>query len=193
MLVRILTISCLCMSRILGGTIDISPQSSSVSPGAVFTLDVNVDSVSDLYAYQFDLKFDANILQALSETEGDFLASAGSTLFFSGSIDNTGGSVTGTGDTLEGPIPGASGSGVLAQFSFQAVAAGTTSIDILSDILLDSTLSGISTDVEGGTVSVESAPEPSSGDLFWLGAIGVVCLSRRRWRRSVLGLSPDTR
>ncbi len=70
--------------------------------------------VSDLYAFQFDLAFDPTILELQSISEGTFLPGAGSTNFFPGTIDNTGGTATATADSLVGAIPGASGSGTLA-------------------------------------------------------------------------------
>ena len=187
----------LCVGPIWGGTIEVAPTVLTVSNGQVFSLDVNVDSVIDLYAYQFDLNFDASVLQAVSETEGSFLSSGGSTFFIPGVIDNTNGYFSGTADSLEAAIPGVSGSGTLVEFTFQAIGSGSTPIDITNVYLLDSNLSGIDAGVTNGDVLVEPTvptPEPSYGPLLLvLGAVALVfgrrfALPAERWQVGILVL-----
>ena len=88
-----------------------SPATASV--GDEFAVDVNISNVTDLYAWQLDLAFDPSVLAAdpLGPTEGSFLSGAGPTFFIGGTVDNVGGTVSNNADTLEGPIPGATGGG----------------------------------------------------------------------------------
>ena len=121
---------------------------------------------------------DSRVLQALSVTGGSYLSRGGPTLFFPGAIDNVNGFVFATAESLEG-ASGVSGSGILARFGFQAIAAGSTAVDFESVYLLDSTLSGIATEVSSGKVSVTPTPEPSYALVLWVLGAAAVFLRRR--------------
>ena len=92
--------------------------------GQIFSVDIDITNVTDLYAFQFDLEFAPGVLSAVAVTEGGFLPSGGTTAFVPGTIDNFGGSITSTGDSLIGMIPGVNDSGVLATVDFLAVGVG---------------------------------------------------------------------
>ena len=81
-------------------------------------MDVDISGVSDLYAYQFDFLFGAATVSASSETEGSFLLGGGPTFFIPGAVDNVGGSVTATANTLISAISGVDGSGTLVVLQF---------------------------------------------------------------------------
>jgi hypothetical protein len=145
------------------GIANVSAGSASVAVGDVFDIPVSVSNVSDLYAFQFDLSFDPTILELLNISEGSFLPTAGTTFFIPGTIDNTAGTATATADTLIGAIPGATGSGDLADFEFEALALGTTALTLANVSLLDSSLNPIAFSTTNGQVMVSSTvPEPSS-------------------------------
>ncbi|HTP32285.1 MAG TPA: cohesin domain-containing protein [Candidatus Acidoferrales bacterium] len=158
----------------------ISPGSVTVSNG-VFSLPVSITGASDVYAFQFDLAFDPYILTLLSISEGSFLPTGGPTTFVPGTIDNTVGTAANTADTLTGPVPGATGDGVLADFEFEATGAGTSPITLSNGILLDSSLSGIPFMTSPGSVTVPAVPEPPG--LTWIGALGLAGLLLVRRRR----------
>jgi adhesin HecA-like repeat protein len=128
--------------------LSVQPPSVNVTSGQNFSVDVIVSGVTDLFAYQFDLGFNPSVVRADGVTEGSFLATGGSTLFIPGSIDNVGGAVSNNGDTLLTAISGVSGGGTLASFEFTAVGGGSSSLDIFNTIVLDSSLSGITTTVQ---------------------------------------------
>jgi Cohesin domain len=111
--------------------------------GDTFNVDVDVTGITDLFAFQFDLTFDPTLLSAVSVIEGPFLPGGGTTIFIPGSIDNVGGTVAATADTLIGAISGVAGNGVLAEFQFTALAPGTSALSFGNEILLDSSLSDI--------------------------------------------------
>jgi len=142
---------------------DLSVGPATELPGAEFIVPVSISNVSDLYAFQFDLSYDPSIVQLLSVTEGPFLPSAGTTFFIPGTIDNVGGTATFNADTLIGPIPGATGSGVLADFNFQGVVQGTSNLTLANVTLLDSNLNNISFTTQSGQVGISGAvlPEPT--------------------------------
>jgi len=186
---RKLTISIflLTVASAFGGTLSVSPNFKSVANGQSFTLDVSVDGISDLYAWQVDLGFDPTLIRADGVDEGPFLTSLGSTTFFiAGDIDNIGGTVSFNANTIIGADPGVSGTGVLATFHFTALAPGLSSITLFNETLLDSFTQGIAVDVNGGSVEVTApsgggVPEPSTIVFSTLGLLACACV--RRFRR----------
>jgi hypothetical protein len=153
--------------------LSVDPPISTVTAGSGFTVDVNISNVTDLYDFQFDLTFDPEVLQASNVTEGTFLSDAGSTFFLPGLIDNVGGSISFNADTLLSAIPGASGSGTLAQFDFTALASGTSDLTISNEILQDSTGAIVTDTTASGTVTVlgtggggPMSPTPEIPSLF---------------------------
>src|SRR4051794_5706731 len=91
-------------------TISIQPTTNSVESGKDVTLAVNVDNVSDLSAFQFDVAFSPVLLSAIQVMEGPLFSSSGVS-FSPGFIDNTAGAITFIGDALSGPGPGVMGPG----------------------------------------------------------------------------------
>ena len=161
-------------------TISIQPVPTNVNFGQTFSVNVVMSGVADLFAYQFDLGFDPSVVAATGITEGAFLSSGGATFFLSGVVDNIGGTISNTADSLVGPVSGVSGSGVVATASFTAVGPGATSINLLSMSLLDSTLSDISATVQNGDVTVSAVPEPST-ELLCVAGVALL-LAVRRYR-----------
>ena len=103
----------------------IDPTSSTVNVGNSVTLDVNISNVTNLYAFQFDLSFAPGTLSSVSIVEGSFLPTVGATFFIPGTIDNIGGTVASTADTLLGSGPGVNGSGTLAILTLTGLAPGS--------------------------------------------------------------------
>lgn len=166
--------------------VDLSAGSATEPVGATFAIPVSISNVTDLFAFQFDLSFDPSIVQLQSITEGPFLPTAGTTFFLPGTIDNTAGTATFTADALIGPISGVSGSGVLADFNFEALSEGTSNLTLSNAILVDSSGGLISFTPQSGqaTIAGRTLPEPTFFPL--LGGIGMVlcgCLVIKRRRQ----------
>ncbi len=162
----------------------VQPSPVNVTAGEVFSLDVAISGVTDLYAFQFDLGFDPTKLQSLSVMEGPFLGGGGVTFFIPGTADNTLGSVEATFDSLIGAINGVDGGGVLASFSFRALAAGQSTVTPGNITLLDSFFFDIPSTPQAGMVAAGGeVPEPSALSAF----AGFLCLlaavAARRGRR----------
>jgi hypothetical protein len=156
----------------------------TVTVGEAFVVDVNISNVADLYAFQFDLGFNASVFSATFAGEGALLPAAGATFFIPGAIDNAGGSILSTADTLLSAVPGANGGGTLAVFDFTAIGSGTSPITLSNVLLLDSKLNSLSASVRDGSVAVSPVPEPSSLLLFLAGLAGLfaVASSRKRFK-----------
>jgi general secretion pathway protein D len=164
-------------------TLSISPASLTVGAGSNVVLDVNIANVTDLFAFQFDLSFAPGTVSAASIGEGAFLAGGGTTAFIPGTIDNVGGTIAATADTLIGPGPGVNGSGTLAVLTLTGLAPGTSSIDFSSVFLLDSNLTGINSSLQSGSVTVTSTAVPEPNTLVLLIA-GMSLLAPRFLRKT---------
>lgn len=159
----------------------IEPATKNVVAGDTFSLDISISDVVDLYAFEFDLGFDPTVFGATSITEGAFLSTAGATFFIPGAIDNAAGNISFTANTLIGALPGVSGDGVLATVLFSAVGAGTSPVNLFGVTLLDSSLSGIATTTQGGSVVAIQGVVPEPSVLLLLGtSLAALQLSPRR-------------
>jgi hypothetical protein len=145
----------------------LDPSSQTVGAvGDFFTVNVNISDVSNLYGYQFKLYYNATVVNGTAQPiEGPFLRSAGGQTFFyvpsfTDSYNSTYG-VVWIDNTLTGSVPGVSGDGVLVTLEFKSLAAVTSSSIHLADVvLLDPSVTQISSQTDDGTVAV--VPEFSS-------------------------------
>jgi len=148
-----------------------------VTLGSNVDVDVRIDDIADLYAYQFTLNFDASLFQAIGVTEGAFLGGAGPTFSDGGMVDNTNGTISYIFNSLTGFIPGASGSGSLASIRLQAIGTGAGLLSFSDVLFLDSALADIA--VDAASLEVGVVPEPASYALFGIGLLGAAVLRRR--------------
>src|SRR5262249_18865745 len=161
----------------------IAPSSKTVTQGDSFTLDVSIAGAVDLYGFQFDVEFNPLVLTATDVTEGPFLATGGSTLFFPGDFTTTPGLISFNGGSLTGLVPGVSGGGVLAHLSFTATQAGSSAITLSNGLFVDSALVEIAAALVGGDVTINrstqspTVPEPAT---LMLVASGIAAAVRRR-------------
>jgi len=171
----LLFVSMLAVSHAAATSISVVGPVTNPNVGDTFDVDIDVSSISDLYAFQFDLAFNPSLVSAVSITEGVFLPGGGTTFFIPGTIDNVGGTFTANADSLIGAISGVTGSGILAQVEFTGIAPGTSGLSLQNITLLDSTLTDItaSATVDKGSVTVNGAstatPEPSAFALLLVG------------------------
>jgi len=115
-----------------GAGTGLSLAAGAASTASTLILEVRANSVTDLYGVAFDLTYPANLLQYVRVTQGPLLA--GGTLQVA--AGGTGNLVVGLSNL--GPVPGASGSGVLMTFEFRAVGAGQGSISFSRNTAVDS-------------------------------------------------------
>lgn len=157
--------------------------SAKTMVGQQVQIPVMISGVSDLYAFQFDIKFGSKIAMAVTVTEGAFLHGGGPTLFIPGTINNLAGTILFNAGSLLGNVQGVSGSGILAWLTFSGLHTGNTRITISNVILLDSNLHAIPFTTKSGRLQVGAVPEPATGALMVLGffAIGLGSCSKR-WR-----------
>jgi hypothetical protein len=154
---------------------------SATQSGSVVSVSVSASGATDLYAYQFSLNFDPAVLHATTVSEGSFLATAGSTFFDGGTINNVGGQVSFVFDTLLTAIAGATGNGVLAVIGFNVQQWHTLTTLTLSDVLaVDSDLNVLPTQTQALRLQI---PEPSILALLVI-ALVAFTLAMRHPRRT---------
>ncbi len=180
-----LAASSLFTSQVLATPIvQVSPATAITTVGQAFQVNLIGEDFIDLYAYNFTLNFDPARIQVVSVDEGLLLASAGTTFFIPGVIDNVVGSISFIGNTLIGAIPGAIGNGTLAMIGFEAIAEGTSPLSLVDLLFLDSGLSNLVTTPQESMVTVIAGsgnpiPEPATLPLMLMG-IGTYAFLRQR-------------
>ena len=167
-----------CAQAFAGPTLTVAATPNPVAVGSTVDLDVTINDIADLYAYQFTLTFDASLFQVTGVTDGAFLGTAGATFGDLGMIDNTAGTISFFFSTLLGPVPGASGSGSLAYITLEALGAGTSALAFSDLLFLDSAANDILVDVDGA--AIQAVPEPASFLLFGAGLVAVGAMRRRQ-------------
>jgi len=105
------------------------PTAFRKSQGVSFPVNVSVQDVTGLYAFDISLYYNTTLLDALSLAEGQFLKSGGSTLPFITEINETEGEVR-FADSLMGAPTGVNGSGALFTITFQSSTAATGPSDL---------------------------------------------------------------
>jgi len=105
--------------------------SGAGSNASTLILEVRATSISDLYGIAFDLDYPANLLQFVRGTQGPLLA--GGTF----QVSSASGKLV-VGLSNLGPVPGASGSGVLMTLELRAVGAGEGAFTFSKNLAADS-------------------------------------------------------
>ncbi len=135
----------------------VDPAAQMAYVGTPFTVNVVVDNVVNLGAYQFTIGFDPAILNYVSLQNGSFLGSSGRAVNCDPPVlkpDSASMVCRTLGATPEGP----SGTGVLATATFLPVNTGIALIDLRGVILTNPMGVGIPAGEQDGSVAVEPAP-----------------------------------
>jgi hypothetical protein len=153
-----------------------------------FTLDVVAENVTDLYGLEFFLTYDPSVLAVVDanpEQEGiqvdaGTLLPAQSGFVVSNQADPVAGRVS-YAMTLLNPAPPVSGSGSLAQVTFQQLQDAAATVDIADVKLVSFELQIIPVETEGvtfdGTTLVVAAnPAPGSDFPWWIAGVGVIII-----------------
>ena len=111
----------------------VNPRVSSLAPDNSFTVDVLMAGITEnesLYGWEFDMSFNSTILNVTSVMQGPTLRALGDTSWDMAPplIDNLKGTVVASEGFVSFPPKGATGSGVLANVTFQVLGEGETQL-----------------------------------------------------------------
>ncbi len=136
-------------------TFSLSTDVTPVRFGDSFTLRLRTNDVTDLAGWQTDIAFDADVLEAVEVSEGDFLkAEGGDTFFLKGTIDNAVGEIAKLSSARFGS--GVSGTGTLLLVTFTAKATGETRVTFSDFFAGSSSRQEIPSDVPEIVITVEA-------------------------------------
>jgi len=142
-------------------TIFVDPPTSTAEVGQTFSINIKISNVVDLYGWEFRLKWNSTLLNALNVIQGPFLKQGGDTFFWP-KINNTEGAILAD-CTLLGNVPGMNGSGTLATVKFYAKNRGESILDLYNTTLINSQEQAITHTANDGTVK---ASDPVGG--IWI-------------------------
>jgi len=159
-----------------GATVRIEiPSERPKVGGEPFSVNVVVDDVTNLGAFEFQLTYDPSVVGLQDFKEGPFLGSSGRRVeclpprTAEGSLHFT--CVT-LGATPDGPT----GSGVLATLTFQPVGAGTSALHLEQVVLADPPANPLPAQAEDASVTVGQTQEGGFRWVLWgpvIGGVGV--------------------
>jgi hypothetical protein len=112
------------------------PTLNGTSIGEEFTVNMSISNSQEIYGWMAGLTFDATVLNCTGFIEGEFLKSAGQTLWIEGTINNTLGVITAHGCNFLGDYV-ASGKGRLAYLTFKVRTLGVSDLHLCDVTLVD--------------------------------------------------------
>jgi parallel beta-helix repeat protein len=111
-------------------SIGILPETVQVLPQDIFTVNITVNDVTDVYGIGFDLRFNPNVVEVIKVEKGEFLVQDDKHIMLLSSIDNDTGEVV-IGISCMGQVStGMTGSGVIAKVTMKALRCGDARIQI---------------------------------------------------------------
>ena len=131
-----------------GGQIIVSPPAGPMQVGGpVYTVPLTITNVQQIGTVTVTVTYDPKVLKAQAVNQGTFMAQGGITTTFVPKIDAAAGRID-IPISRPSPASGASGTGLLAAVSFQAIGPGSTSIAV----------SAVALTADGKPVPVQGVP-----------------------------------
>jgi hypothetical protein len=154
----------------------IDPSESNVWVRQIFSVNITILNIEDLYGFEFKLNYNTTILDCVEVIEGPFLKSAGSTYILKQEINDTLG-LAEFAVSLYGTETGVTGSGVLATLKFNATGVGSSLLHLFDTLLGNSSALSIEHLVYDGSVKITLIPGDVNNDgvvdIFDLVLVGI--------------------
>ncbi|NIO21855.1 MAG: hypothetical protein GTN76_14275 [Candidatus Aenigmarchaeota archaeon] len=131
-----------------------SPLTQNASAGENFTVEIKVKNATDLYAFQFDIEYNPDVLKYESIEEGGFLSRNGADTTYPLDLVLSSGHIKNIVSTRLGKVGGVNGEGTLEIITFTALSAGTSQITISNIKFVNSKPQEIEANNENGQVIV---------------------------------------
>lgn len=135
--------------------LNFQPTSAGLAVGATQSVVIDLNSVTDLYGYQFEVNYNSNVTATAYFYNGFFDTTGGSTP--TGWNQTCGSNVCKFGVTRVRPQNAVSGSGALVVINFTGVTPGTVPLTFTSDLLSDRDGSPIAHNKGTATLTVYGA------------------------------------
>jgi general secretion pathway protein D len=110
-------------------TVRFLPPQVESNPQGMMTVALIIENATDVASAPLQVTFDSKVVKLNDVGRGDFFSSDGQVPVFTKNIQNDAGAAAVNLNRLPG-TPGATGSGVLATFIFQAVAKGASTVTL---------------------------------------------------------------
>lgn len=118
-------------------TIYVDPPTLTAPSSENFTVDINIEDVTDLFGWQAWLKWDPQLLDVVNATEGSFLKTSGTTSWIDG-MNQSEGWIPIMCTFSDPSLPGVSGNGTLANVKFHGAGPGECVLDLYETKLFNS-------------------------------------------------------
>ncbi len=138
-----------------GAIISFSPASQTVNPDQETTVNVDIVDITDLYGFQFDVRYQESVLDYVSWTKGDFMSQSGDAndpFWTSPNISD--GLIGSIAVTRLNPDPPLSGSGTLLTITFRGGTGGNSPLTIENAKFLDRNGNQIPIVLSGGQIDI---------------------------------------
>lgn len=122
--------------QVLPATMFVDSENNTAALDQNFSINVNVANVADLIGWELRLSWNTTLLEFVNSTEGAFLKTSGSTVFYP-AVNATVGRVA-IDCTLIGDKPGVSGNGTLVSIQFHVRETGLCDLSLFDTTLLSS-------------------------------------------------------
>lgn len=134
----------------------VSPEAQSANITDNITVSVKINATAGIYAFDFKLHFDKDILNATQALEGDFLKGGGAQTFPVINIDSTNGIIKFASTRFE-TNSSASGEGILVTINFSPLKSGTSQLSFVEVQITNPNLQQVNHSSSGGAIEVSGA------------------------------------
>jgi len=137
--------------------VNITPCLQQVNINDTFIVNVTIDPAVGIAGAQFELSFNASLLEVIKVEEGD-LFNGYDTFFNNGSIDNTNGKIKNVYGIITSPGGSVNHAGTFAKVTFKAKKEGVSHLNLSNVIVGDVNAQSVAIEIYNGSVEIIAYP-----------------------------------